>query len=207
MYRKKLKAVSFAEIIIAVVILAVVAGFTIPTVIQDLQMVHHRSLWKNFFKDFSTVHTKVIVDNRGTALNLFTDANALVDLYGAHLNSITTCKGSTGCWHAADGWKDLDGTLRSDTYNTGFFLTSKILVAVQSVSTDCSDNTYGIPICAGMLVDINAFEGPNIQGKDIFYFYIQKSNIRAAGAMDTYGINSCNTSSSGHSCAAEYLRQ
>ena len=49
--KKNKKAVSFAEVIIAVAVLSTVAAFTIPTLIQNFQMSYFKSQWKTIYKD------------------------------------------------------------------------------------------------------------------------------------------------------------
>lgn len=207
MYRKKSKAVSFAESIIALVIVAVVAGFTIPTVIQNLQMAHYRNLWKNFYKDFNNIHTKVILNNRGTGLNLFTSHGTIVALYGNHLNYIRKCSSASdlGCWHLASEWYNLDGTTRDYTYGYGFLLTNGALVGMRSETADCTYNVIGTPICGSIYIDVDGFKGPNTIGKDIYVVWIQERILRPAGSNDIY-IDTC-AGTRGFGCSALYLKQ
>ncbi|EKE02890.1 MAG: hypothetical protein ACD_20C00317G0025 [uncultured bacterium] len=209
MYRKKLKAVSFAEIIIAVVILAVVAGFTIPTVIQDLQLAHYKALWKNFYTDFTTVHAKLAASNRGTVKNLFTNSTQMVNLYGNHLNYLTKCIGTSECWHASNTYYGLNGSPDPSAWFYGFVLNNGILIAMTIPSTDCSNTPFGIPSCFEMLVDVNGFKGPNTYGKDIFIIYVQEHNIKPAGCVGSNSshADTCSPDKSGVSCSTEYLKQ
>lgn len=227
-------AFTLAEVLITLAIIGVVAALTIPALLNYTNDLELKSAWKKAYAELLNTYNQIKNDNGGTIsglgltninfANLFTpyykvlnqgySATAMMpDGTTRWMQAIKTMNGNVGY-----GALGIQGGLYIVILNDG-----KIL-GFEYTGGDIS-NTWGfngadlastVTSSNHIFVDVNGVKGPNTLGKDIYGAMIYKDNLVPFGtylpttSTPTVGgalQNTCNTSSTGHSCSAEYLYQ
>ncbi len=205
------KAFSLTEVLLTLVIIGVIAAMMIPSVLSDVEKRRNIESWKNLYSEVAQATNLVMLDNSGSLVDVCTswDDNCLRDKYKKYMNVMKSCdeSGNLGvCWHPNDNSsKMLDGEgINWWSSSSGLIQSNGSFVNFNFTSNDCS-STYGtLNTCGFILVDVNGFGKPNVLGKDIFQIWLLKYGVKPRGVDDGYQ-NSCNSNSSGWSCAAEYM--
>ncbi len=208
-------AFTLAEILITLVIIGVIAAMTIPAIINEINELEYKNMWK---KDFSTLNQAVsyLKINYTSLKGVCTswDNTCFVNKLTPKLNTIKICsKGNTigNCWHANDGsTKMLNGDSISwwPTDSSGMILSDGSFISLTYTSSDCNYTaltTTILPICGYAYIDVNGLKKPNILGKDIFATWIQEDRLVPFGVSGDNYENMCTKYDSGWSCSSEYL--
>lgn len=223
---KKKFGFTLAEILITLGIIGVVAAMTIPTLMKNTQDIELKSAWKKAYSVFSQAAINVKNDNGGTFLNL----TNLRDSFGTYIKYSRTCEYNGtdqsdvygNCFHPLTGSyfdtvKTLNGTSHLQVNNyypymswgtTGAVLSDGQLAVFAYTSGTCTDTTRVegyTNACGWITIDVNGFRGPNTIGRDIFSIDILNDKITPTGTGNL--SNTCNASSDGRGCAAQYLYQ
>ncbi len=193
---------TLAEVLVTLGIIGVVSAMTVPTLMQNYQK-----------KSYVTQLHKVYNEIQQASLQYITDRNAL-NLKEAGLNSnsaaetfvrtyfkvVQECDSMDDCFASADEYKKLTGTT-VDGYGRSH--KSFVLANGAAIRPIISGDTGAV---LNIGVDINGKQGPNILGRDLFWFYLYSDGI-----IDDYGTsapltkekreenynNSCNNTSGG----------
>lgn len=224
-----LYAFTLAEVLITLGIIGIIAAITIPTLLQSTNDIELKSAWKKTYSAIAQASISVKNDNGGTFSNISCSAtyvsDCLRDAYSNYLKYVTTCDAYSinyygNCFHPATGLnldtiKLLNGTssLQINSYSpyfgegaSGVILSSGELVLFKYRVPACNDPAHveGFSTgCGWITVDVNGFKGPNTVGRDIFSIDLLEDRVVPTGMGNL--SNTCNSSSSGQGCAAQYL--
>ena len=230
------KAFTLAEVLITLTIIGVIAVLTIPNLMQKWEDQQTISGVKEAYSILNHAFKLSIVENgeltswHWPAGNWEHRKNGdfLAEKLMPYLKVAKYCKGDGGfsnhsCnsyyyppnqWHAY--YKLLNGNRGDDiTWNNGgrMLLANNMTIGFKSnVLGEQWYNQNGSYL-GDVLVDINGKKGPNVVGRDVFYFGYGKNGLIAkknfVGSQYTYGTfnpaNCSNVNSSGISCATYIL--
>jgi len=171
----------------------------------------------------------IINDNGGTGFkNITTVYNHqfLRDLYLDKLKYIKSCDNYATygqCWTShvlygngttkyLNGGNLTTGTIPLGDGDAGAILNDGTFVIFAYQDNTCASlNAAGggyeglTNVCGWLSVDVNGTKGPNVIGRDIFGMWLLENKVIPYG---TSGFsNTCNTSSTGLGCSAQYLNQ
>ena len=219
---------TLAEILITLTVIGVVAALTIPTLLQNTNQAEFKTALKRDFSDLSQATLQIQNDNGGSLVNAFRngaggnlDSENLKNAFKGKLSYLKDCSGisghggtgngasTEGCWHTANNWKRLNGTLLGNYVLPGLILSNGTLISMAIESSTCQYSfgfTSGIYRCGIIDIDVNGFKPPNTIGKDIFTFSLIESELIPNGAKGTFN-GDCTPSGMGYSCTALYLYQ
>jgi len=180
---------TLAEVLITLGIIGVVAGMTIPTLIENNQKAQYVTALKKVYSNFSQVLVQYSADN-GCTGDL-----ACTGLFNKTSDEVTTelapyfkiakrCgPGVSGCF--SSGFSSyIDGSGARDDWSqaempNSFITTDGMAFLIVSYRTNCSDAGWSANItedmtqlCGYIIVDVNGSKGPNNYGRDIFRFWI-----------------------------------
>lgn len=146
MYKKK--GFTLSEVLITLGIIGVIAAFTIPTLLKNIQDLQYKNAWKKTFSVYSNAIRKMAYDNGGELGSWdFLRYNIGSYIVSAESISPTACNGDYS--YMRNGGSCYFGTLVT---NDG----------VRMVL-----NNYG-PYGSDLTFDVNGDKGPNQAGQDIF---------------------------------------
>ena len=111
------KGFTLAEILLTLTIIGIIASYTIPALIENVQGYTFKVSWKKTFSNLSVITNKLMLDNGGTLEGLFDagcDSQAMHIKYRDYLNFAKDCydypEANGNCWHAGDSFYTLNGT-------------------------------------------------------------------------------------------------
>lgn len=231
---KQSQAFTLAEVLITLGIIGIVAAMTVPTLITKYknkqavsQLKKSYAIVSNAFRMAEAKHGPVMDWSE------WDDAEVILDKYIIPELKIGKKYGKSSDSHFSLCYEE-NSKLHANSYNSMYvwlsnvYLSSPIVknvtASVQLVDGAClginpkSDPSYGLYL----FLDVNgSIKGPNIVGRDLFFFYInQKGRIMPVGdtwsdedltaAVPGYSVKSgsCNTKSGigGRVCAARIMR-
>lgn len=207
------KAFTLTEVLLAIVIIGIVAIFTIPALIQSVQESRYKVAWKQEFSALNQATLRIMANNGGTMKDAFGNGEfvAMVNGYAQYMPAMKKC-GWTPigvCWHNPGEWKQLDNTPITYTGSVGSCMirNNGSLNCFFGYLANCSNTSVSpnYTVCAILYIDINGFKGPNTVGKDIYRAYIVPDGLKPYGTDGDYYKGSCETT--GFGCAAKYLYQ
>lgn len=205
--------VTYAEIIIALGTIGIVALNTIPTVAIETQ---RNLVYMQLQRDYSIYANginKAIIEN-GTpdtwGLVGSGDPTGLTNIntvLSGYFKMTTNCNTASGCFPDVR-YKNLKGIdnqtiLNQDSTYTKFKLADGSSIAVTQWSANCSlDWGDSLPmenVCGLFITDINGDKSPNIYGRDVFGFALTKYGLVPLGTpsqSNAYPFNGfCNRNS------------
>lgn len=197
---KKRFGFTLAEILIVILVLGVLAAITVPIMIQSSRDTANVSAWKKGFTILKSLWDKVVMDAGGDATDVFVSLNDYYKEFESKLNIMKSCNSdsvSQGCFVSNS---NLPAGL-SPNGKPGFILGDGSAIFVADMKQDCSLQAGSLTYCARVVVDVNAKEGPNKVGRDIFVTYLKPDEIAPSGAGDG---ETCQNDE-GMGCAAEIL--
>ena len=233
----KKQAFTLAEVLLTLTIVGIIASYTIPALIQNVEVAQNRIAFKQSYSILSSVATKVASNNSYNLVNVFETEDDFLNEFKPHLNYIQECANARtdGCWthpyyqlngEVVDSQEMLElcpdgvGNHEYDAV-TGLILNNKASILFQyPISSSCdSCNNRGLRDKCGVIhIDVNGAKKPNTLGKDIYAVYLLKD-----GTIKPYGYNasvpemsSCiqpgdaswdGASNTGYGCALQYLKQ
>jgi len=197
-FNKRL-AFTLAEVLLTLTIIGIIASYTIPDLIQNIQNQQLKIAWKKKYSEISQA-TNQIIEDRGSMIGIdttTTDAQALRNLYKGKINTLRDCVFADQrglCWHNNGYWYDYDGvtplTTGAISIGQSSVLPDGSFLAFHLVSDTCTYSLGGTgftDMCGWLYIDTNGFKGPNTRGKDIMEIYIFKDRIKPQGV---YGNSS-----------------
>ncbi len=181
-FGKYCSALTLAEIIITIGIIGVVAAFTIPTLIANVEKSSILSRVEEDYSLLSQVSMSLAAENGGTLDNIFTsDPNIMYTEYLAKFKIVKACANTSGCFptnidylniQKADIWG-----LPIDSNSTLYkiILANGHLFFIWDGSSGCNWTEGSLTnLCGDVGFDINGSKGPNVAGRDLFEFYVNK---------------------------------
>lgn len=209
-------AFTLAEVLVTLAVIGVVASLTIPPIVKNTQDAQLKAAFKNNFSTASQAVRAIAADNNGTlkgSLALLQPDN-IVSGWSPYFKHVKTCQYQSGCWHAANDWKELDGDLINSTRDVGFITPNGALLTFSMSNTQCANFSYGTiqgkGICGYIVIDVNGFKQPNTLGKDIYHMWVQEDRISPRGSQGDLYVNYCqpgvSQTNAGYGCAAKVLQ-
>ena len=134
------------------------------------------------------------------------NADTFLDIIAPYLKVISQCKGNDQSCPKHEKTYTLNGAERITDYKHFSYstLANGVIIRTGSIKIPCDTLS-----CGDFAVDINGFTGPNTNGKDIFYFYINSDGIVPIGKHDDRARpfeNYCNMDAdneyNGYGCSA-----
>ena len=227
---------TLAEVLITLAIIGVVAAITIPSLVTKITNKGYVEKLKKNYALIQDA-TKMIVAEEGdpaqwawSAYNSgdYTANEAIVENYKKHLKVIDTCPATSDirftkkCVLDRTEYSYLNGSRE----NVGDYAGGYALFYCNYILMLADGTTLGIRFGEGrcgyfwgtpnitFTIDVNGKAGPNTIGRDIFYVYMMKNehgkikpytNEIFPGTIDN--TNTCNTDSTGQSCAYRVLTE
>lgn len=193
MFRCKLSAFTLAEVLITLGIIGVVAAMTIPSLMQNSKDKAAIVALKKTYSTYSQAFTMAVKDNgspEGWNVGDYSgspqptsNAQNIITILAPYLKMNKTCTGavSNGC--AVSSYY-LNGT--SYDFTSGRMFRAELAdgsyLATYSLASGCNwGGVTSLDVCAYMIMDINGAKLPNIQGRDIFWFYLTRHGIVPLG--------------------------
>lgn len=192
--------------------------------------VFYTSLISNY-KSVEQVTQLIKQQNRGTLVGLFTDNNSMLNTYCNQMQCVKTCppnQNANQCfadtqnaWSSLNytpGWEDRSSYARAVLINGAS-------ISFNLKSGACSDSMYTInstgAACAYIYIDVNGLNPPNVEGRDIFEFYLTQAGMMPLGTVNstsylggnnwTSSTSNCNPGSSnannGCACASRLIEE
>ena len=204
---------TLAEVLITLVIIGIISAITIPTLISKYTEQEASSKISKAHQTLSQAYELAKIEY-GTAdnWNLIAQGSSegaknVADILLKYLSYQKYCGNQRGC--LADQYKYLNGNNwlvpSNNSSHSSFVLNDGTFVRIYILSNNCSGNFGSDSLqkgCGEIVIDINGYKGPNILGKDFFYFYFTKDSVIPAGiAIDTRTpITSCSKNGTGLGC-------
>lgn len=206
-------AFTLAEVLIVVGILGLVAEMTIPTLVQNTQEKVTVVSLKKAYSVFSQAYTLAVNDNGtpdtwnlGTSAGDSQGAINMINMLAPYLRITKNCGTGSDCM--PDKYKNLNGTDKIIATSS-----TNMAKAALSDGTIMYSYTYGgvsnrskggiLPLLKSygeIDIDVNGLKGPNVIGKDFFFFILTNDGIVPMGLEDentfTFG-NDCNLAQTG----------
>jgi prepilin-type N-terminal cleavage/methylation domain-containing protein len=216
------KAFTLAEVLITLLIIGVVTSLVIPSLINDTQDAELKVAWKKSYSDVDKLVKLVLVDNGGSMKGLFTDYNSMKNVFKPYLQYTKECASGSAsgyCWHEANNWSYLNGTLRVALVSSAIVLNDGRFLFFEYSSSNCSNQigTSGFYRCGMIGVDVNGFKPPNVMGEDIFSIYVTENGTKPRGIPNDFAFATMcrergtsgwtDSNNQGYACAGKYLYQ
>ena len=194
------KALTIGELLITMAIIGVIATLVLPGFMKD----YHKKLYvAKFKKVIETVETAVnqaCIDNNVSYFNQTpystakssTDGSnqqAFIDKYFKKVGNITSSPFSSKYTVISTG----EEKAMNLAQNHGWAK----LASGEAISFFCGGDTF----CT-IRVDINATDGPNVAGGDLFVFELNKATNKI---YDTHASSVCGTEHTGYGCYAKLV--
>ena len=171
--RKKLKAFTLAEALIALAIVGVIAVLTLPNVLNGFQKKIYVSNVQKIYSLFSDAARKYMADNRTDSLaetDLVT-TDGVREFFRTYFKVVKDCgvvnSGGTDCFAAS--YKDVGG---NGTYTPAYKnrycvkINTGAVICMEAMGSD-DDDSHGL---SNVIFDVNGSKAPNIKGLDLFSF-------------------------------------
>lgn len=223
----KKKAFTFAEVMITLALLGIVAAIIIPVILANINERRWVTGCKKAYTTLSQATDAAILD-RGPLKNWpgsDGDSRTVYRYFSQHLNITKECFSSNGCWTRSV--RGLNGAASVASYTSqGYgspaisFKTAdgmNMAFDLQPPDTVAGGIWYGVRrdynigndpnknrAMYTFHVDVNGDQGPNVVGKDIFNFVVTQEGLVPAGLRNTPD-NGCNKNTDGMHCAARVL--
>lgn len=204
------QAFTLAEILITLGIIGVVAAMTIPTLIGNAEKSSILSKVEKDYSMLSQVSMSLANENGGTLENIFTaDPNLMYTQYLEKFKTVKSCSNTSGCFPLGIDYHNIQGSdiwgqpIDSNATLYKFILADGNLFFIWDGSAGCKWTEGNLTnLCADVGFDINGNKGPNVAGKDLFEFYINKD-----GKVFPFGAEGYDCSVSSRYCAFKLLTE
>ena len=211
------KGFTLAEILITLVIIGVIGALTVPALIQNTQKQEYVSALKKAYSTLSQAAQMIITEEGSPQCSTggwACSSESIYNMFRKYLNNVKECGSSGGCFEQLQnsGYKWLKGGGSTNTWNLSVNDYRTLITADGSQilfthkSDDCSlIDTGSNGMCARITVDINGAKGPNIIGRDVFYFVLKENGVFPQGC--DYGDYCTGADAYGHSCACKVITE
>lgn len=196
------KAFTLAEVLITLGIIGVVAAITLPVLLDKIQDMQFRQAAKEAFSKASQAVSQMRMENGGTLDSYFISDFAFKTKFMKYFNVLEDC-GESDC---------VPYSASSTIYHSLSGNNASLWCLDEGQFTTADGFFYGFQIAtsgkyAVITVDVNGYaKGPNIFGKDTFFFQTMNNTLYPMGALNTnfsiptYCSKSTSDSLQGTSC-------
>ena len=171
---------TLAEVLVTLGIIGVVSAMTVPALMQNHQRKTYVTQLHKVYNEMSQAFVQYQNDNN--ALNLkeagLRDNNAVHSFIRNYFKVVQECDTMDNCF--ASEYKSLTGNVLT-TYDKNY--KSFVLASGAAIRPMFADIAGGRIMNIG--IDINGQKGPNVAGRDIFWFYVYNNGY----IDDTNGAN------------------
>ena len=211
----KRKGFTLAEILLTLTIIGIIASYTIPALTNTIKGKETTVQVQKIYSIMGQAFISLESDNGGDISPTFTDKNKFQVLtsFATKLNIIKNCGTDPGCFPDVIYLylnKTEYANVNQDTASAKAIISDGMSVAFFTYSNCTTDRTASAdqnsPLyntCGKFLVDINGSKGPNIIGRDWFYFWITKRQLYPGGAYPDNMASNCTTNGLG--CASKII--
>jgi prepilin-type N-terminal cleavage/methylation domain-containing protein len=216
------KAFSLAEVLITLLVIGVVAGLTIPAIINDTQEKEFQTAYKKKYAEFSQAFTLMRMDNGGTLAGMFAANHTVFETTLRKYMNLTHYSSTDNLnvnadWHDNCFYKTLNnqtgtkicGGCPSATLADGSFF----YVYLSWGNNDLLNCNYNgasarTGLCFDIILDVNGRKSPNVMGKDIYILSVYKEKTIPGDWTNSGAIleSTCDISNTGDGCAIKYLK-
>lgn len=210
------KAFTLAEVLITLGIIGVVAALTIPALINNQQKQATVSQVKEIYSILSQATNQINSDCGGDISTCLTNPNAaagntaenaeVAGIYEQKLSVVKDCAtNSSGCFPSG-GYKYLntvDDWYNPETNTVFYKIVIKNGMSIAFAWEGPTNVRY-----FNIYVDINGTKGPNVVGKDLFWFIYDRDLKVLEPMSGNYGFGCIpNTPTNGEACAGRILQE
>lgn len=188
-FYNKYIAFTLVEVLIVLGLIGVIAAITLPSLISSYQKQITINQYKKMYSTLSKVIKSSEVDNEFvdewdfsyTPYDPETNATWVSTYITPYLNVAETCENNQGCWPAQILQPNGDEFTMANPETNSNFLKYRLSDGA-AIAIILRDNER-----IEVLVDVNGPQKPNIMGKDVFDFWLLKSNFTATYVSSTTG--------------------
>lgn len=204
------QAFTLAEVLITIGIIGVIAAFNIPTLIANVEKNSILSAVEKDYSILSQVSMSMASENGETLKNVFTDdPNLMYTQYLAKFKTVKECANTSGCFPSNVDYHNIQGTdiwgLPIDSNSTLYkiILVDGNLFFIWDGSSGCNWTEGSLTnLCGDIGFDINGNKGPNVAGKDLFEFYVNKD-----GKVFPFGAEGYDCSTNSRYCTLKLITE
>ena len=167
-------AFTLAEVLVTLGIIGVVSAMTVPSLMQNYQRQSYVTQLHKVYNEFEQALVRYQNDKNAVSISEagLTTAAEMNDFITKYFKVVQTCSDAlTPCYF--DGYKTINGGSVNATVGTSHVLASG--VSLRLIKSEQGNKL------ANLMVDINGQKGPNILGRDLFFFALYKN-----GRVDDY---------------------
>ena len=160
---------TLAEVLVTLGIIGVISAMTLPTLVKNHQRTVYVTQLQKVVNDLSQAADRIITDSNAVNLRESKFGQAGAEVFFENLKTVKRCSESniTECF--ASEYKNLNGkTLRTRS-------------VIYPQDNSCAILASGAAVCIvrngviiNISVDVNGKQGPNILGRDLFSFVMEK---------------------------------
>lgn len=213
-----LKSFTLAEVLITLGIIGVVAGMTVPTLMQNIQDNQFKTQMRKEYSVLSNAYQLLVQENGGQFIYALSGCsasghNCFKDVFKQKLSYVKECTSSSDPCVPNSSVKYLSGSPSSGVFTStsSFGLILKDGAAVDffldSPSCMLPRGTYPND-CGWIVLDVNGIQPPNTWGRDIYVFFVFADTLRpsiAGVTIDSPAADDCKSNSGGITCSSKYL--
>jgi len=175
------KGFTLAEVLITLLIIGVIASIVIPGLINNTNEAEYNASLKKIYADLSNA-IKIIQANNGGSVSVgeATYAFSWGPLRDEFCNVMTCVKKDTEnnvfegkIYKYYKSSTNISTNTLNNTANNGAVLNNGTSLSFYS-NGNC--NGMNVNMCGSIYVDINGPKGPNMYGKDLYFFWIKRLN-------------------------------
>jgi len=191
---KKYKAFTLMEMLISLMVIGVALAILGKTVGGSFAKNALYEGFKGAYKGLDQATLVIIQQNRGSLVNVFINDNTMMNIYCNQMQCLHTCypgQGQNTCFDdTTSSWTDLNYSAgwQDRTNHARAILGNGDLVLFNAISSNCTDSSYVYNSkninCGSLYVDVNGFNPPNAEGRDIFEFEVTNLGIMPAGVIN-----------------------
>jgi prepilin-type N-terminal cleavage/methylation domain-containing protein len=204
---------TLAEVLITLAIIGVVAALTIPTVVKNYQKTQTVVKLKKAYSAIFQAYNNSQAENGAyetwdKGIDIGTE-EYFNKYWKPYFKIEKTCSTGVSC-----GYKNNSPWVKLDGIDTGYSINTSV-IGLSFITTDGVlyrirvSNSSGASEASNIIVDLNNSKGPNMLGKDTFFFERTKNGILPYGYSESVSnINSsCSEETkSGFYCAAKIMK-
>lgn len=183
----KKKAFTLAEVLIVIGIIGIIANMTIPTLVKETTAQQRISMLQKTYSEMSQAFTTAVNEN-GPITDWGIDHGVYAQFMSKYLKMIQICNETAGqgCFAKGVMYRTLDGgddAVYDNTIdgNSNCRLADGAAVNFHIVFPACDRVAGTSPslsaVCGYIMTDVNGDKGPNMQGHDYFFFWINKNGV------------------------------
>ena len=165
-------AFTLAEVLVTLGIIGVVSAMTVPTLMQNYQRQSYVTQLHKTYNEFSQALLRYQADRN--AINLseagLSSQDAVNNFITTYFKNVKECDTMNNCF--ASSYKAMNG----GTLNNSYVVNVKSYVFASGVSIRPLYDKSGAKL-VNIGIDINGQKGPNIGGRDLFWFYVYNNGV------------------------------